>query len=74
MLLAETFYELDQSPGDPRVSVLLRRMEGGVYTRLAGNAAEAAGLLCAPAPDAFNAPKVSRNGRFHFGGRRFILT
>ena len=37
-LLREAFHALDQSPNDPRTLSLLRRAEGGLYNRLAGNA------------------------------------
>jgi hypothetical protein len=36
MLLREAFYALDQSPDDPRVLSLLRRVSSGSYDRLSG--------------------------------------
>jgi hypothetical protein len=33
-LLLEAFHALDQTPHSPRVRILLRRVEGGVYARL----------------------------------------
>ncbi len=39
-LLAVAFDALDQSPDDPRVLALLRRVNAGSYDRLSGNPAE----------------------------------
>lgn len=39
-LLAVAFDALDQSPDDPRVLTLLRRVNAGSYDRLSGNPAE----------------------------------
>src|SRR5664279_4776460 len=39
-LLREAFHALDQSPNDPRVLALLRRVNAGTYDRLTGNPPE----------------------------------
>lgn len=40
-LLREAFYALDQVPHDPRAHSILRRVEAGVYDRLAAEPADA---------------------------------
>ena len=53
-LLREAFHALDQSPNDPRVLALLRRVNAGSYDRLTGNPPESNDPLCSTQIEASN--------------------